>query len=339
MHPVNQTTREVQKLKEMNGHTIYTYLQPQFTMRKQSSRSSGGSTDDNIKTLWMIWTWIWLFGKYFWMLLFDQQFILGVGLLFHETGKLMSEQKETTGVGTIGFKDVAWMSTSLLCEKAYQINNAKTYVFSDSVLCVGKMGDEPHCDLEEQNYKWYSENNHFKDMNRNDGMPTEFEWQIFPGITTLGLLEKVQSLMRDLKCEPEHFQRQDRLHVNGQRHCMRRKRKYRNMWIQFTDSCRICSYIPARSFIFLWAWIRKEMVRNLFRQTRRILGPNGRGYDDEFHRFRSSNFSCFQCFLREENYVAKVAERSLFTSTVVMKTWSCFSAWWFLRISSVSTEQ
>ena len=26
------------------------------------------------------------------------------------------------------------------CEKAYQITNAKAYVFSDSVLCVGKMG-------------------------------------------------------------------------------------------------------------------------------------------------------------------------------------------------------
>ena len=54
-------------------------------------------------------------------------------------------------------------------------------------------------------FKWYSENNHFKDMNRIDGMPTEFEWKIFPGITTLGLLEKIQSLMRDLQCEPEHL--------------------------------------------------------------------------------------------------------------------------------------
>ena len=31
-HPVNQTTREIQKLKEKSGHTIYTCLQPQFTM-------------------------------------------------------------------------------------------------------------------------------------------------------------------------------------------------------------------------------------------------------------------------------------------------------------------
>ena len=42
-------------------------------------------------------------------------------------------------------------------------------------------------------------------MNRIDGMPTESEWKIFPGIPTLGLLEKIQSLMRDLQCEPVHF--------------------------------------------------------------------------------------------------------------------------------------
>ena len=41
-------------------------------------------------------------------------------------------------------------------------------------------------------------------MNRIDGMPTEFEWKIFTGITTLGVL-KIQSLMRVLQCEPEHF--------------------------------------------------------------------------------------------------------------------------------------
>ena len=34
-------------------------------------------------------------------------------------------------------------------------------------------------------------------MNRN-------EWKIFTGIT-MGLLEKIQSPVRDLQCEPEHF--------------------------------------------------------------------------------------------------------------------------------------
>ena len=40
----------------LNGRTIYTCLQPQFITWKESSRSSDGSTDENMTTLWMIWT-------------------------------------------------------------------------------------------------------------------------------------------------------------------------------------------------------------------------------------------------------------------------------------------
>ena len=61
-----------------------------------------------------------------------------VGQSFNETGKPTSEQKEIPSVSTRDFKDATWMSTSLLCEKAFQITKAKTYIFSDSVLCVVK---------------------------------------------------------------------------------------------------------------------------------------------------------------------------------------------------------
>ena len=67
------------------------------------------------------------------------------------------------------------------------------------------------------------------------------------------------------------LQRQDHLHVNVQRHWMGRKRKSRNMWTQFTDGCELCSKVPSRSLVFLGAWIRKEVVRNLHWQTRRVL--------------------------------------------------------------------
>ena len=66
-----------------------------------------------------------------------------MGQLFNEAGKLISETTEITGVNTINFKELTWISTSLLCEKACQITNAKAFVFSDSVFCVGKMGDDP----------------------------------------------------------------------------------------------------------------------------------------------------------------------------------------------------
>ena len=151
-----------------------------------------GSTDEDMTTLWMIWT-IFLKTTHRAAVHLGQDHEANlhyvknnrwnsVGLLFHETGKLISEQKEITGVKTLGFKDATWMSTSLLCDKAYRITNVKTYVSSHSVL--GKMGDDPVATWKSK-IKWYSENNHFKDMNRIDGMPTEFEWKIFLGATTL----------------------------------------------------------------------------------------------------------------------------------------------------------
>ena len=157
-----------------------------------------------------------------------------------------------------------------------------------------KMGDDPIATWKSK-IKLYSENNHFKDMNRIDGMRKEFEWEIFPGITTLALLEKIQSLMRDLQCDPEQFN--DRIIFMSMYSDIAwgEKGNTERVWIQFKNICELCSQIPSRSLVFLGAWIRKEMVRNLHRQTRRILGPNGRGYDDEFHRFLSSNISCLQC--------------------------------------------
>ena len=89
-----------------------------------------------------------------------------------------------------------------------------------------------------------------------DGELIEFGGKYFPGPTSLEILEKIQSLMRDLQCELEHFK--DRIIcVNVQRHCMWRKRKYRKMTV--AEHARKFS----RSLVFLGAWIRKEMVRNL----------------------------------------------------------------------------
>ena len=64
------------------------------------------------------------------------------------------------------------------------------------------MGDDPSAAWKNK-IKWYSENDHFKELNRIDGMETEFEWKIFPGLTTLGFLEKIRNLMKDLQWESE----------------------------------------------------------------------------------------------------------------------------------------
>ena len=103
--------------------------QPQSTIRKQYSRSSGGSTDENMTTLRMIWTCIWLFKgiylnptlraavhlghNYEATLRFVKNHLWNsVGQLFNETGILISEQTKITGVNTIYFTELTWMSTS-----------------------------------------------------------------------------------------------------------------------------------------------------------------------------------------------------------------------------------
>ena len=53
--------------------------------------------------------------------------------------------------------------------------------------------------------QWYSDNNCFKDLSRIDGQPIEFEWKIFPGFTTVGILNQIQQMMGELQCEPENF--------------------------------------------------------------------------------------------------------------------------------------
>ena len=41
--------------------------------------------------------------------------------------------------------------------------------------------------------QWYSETNYFSELNRIDGKSIEFEWKIFPGFATAGILNEIQT--------------------------------------------------------------------------------------------------------------------------------------------------
>ena len=113
------------------------------------------------------------------------------GQLFWETERLISGQTETTCVSLIDSQDLRWLSTSFLHSRAHQYATAKVYVFSDSVLCLGRMEDNTVESWKNQ-IQWYSENKYFNELNRIDGKPMEFEWKIFPGHTTAGILKEIQ---------------------------------------------------------------------------------------------------------------------------------------------------
>ena len=69
--------------------------------------------------------------------------------MFDFSAKLVSKQDEIIGVKTIDWENSSWKYLSLIGdEKVFSRQRTKVYVFSDSVLCLGKIHENPpikHC--------------------------------------------------------------------------------------------------------------------------------------------------------------------------------------------------
>ena len=63
--------------------------------------------------------------------------------LFDLTKKLVSEQTEIHGTSVINWQNKSWKKTTLLNDLAVQLSTARVYVFSDSMLCMGRMPNTP----------------------------------------------------------------------------------------------------------------------------------------------------------------------------------------------------
>ena len=127
--------------------------------------------------------------------------------MFDITSKLVSEQEEINNVDKIHWEIHAWKHLSLIGdETVINLQRAKVYVFSDSVWCLGRIHQHP-----ESNEAWkkriegITTDQSYRDYDGINGEPTEFEWNIFPGFTTLQLCGKVTDLLSRLGETTETF--------------------------------------------------------------------------------------------------------------------------------------
>ena len=111
--------------------------------------------------------------------------------LFNVTGKLIRDQKEIQGKSVINWQPQTWQKTTLHLDKAVQLSTAKTYVFSDSVLCMGRISENPVKAWKEK-IDWFQFSLQYRELDRIDGEPMEFEWKKTPGFTALQILAEVQ---------------------------------------------------------------------------------------------------------------------------------------------------
>ena len=127
--------------------------------------------------------------------------------MFDVTAQLVNSQDEINGLDKILWGKNSWTNLSLIGDEAViNLQSTKVYVFSDSVLCLGKVFQHP-----ESNEAWKNRvagirsEKSYRDSDAISGESTEFEWNIFPGFTTLQLCDKIEDLLSDLGQTPENF--------------------------------------------------------------------------------------------------------------------------------------
>ena len=101
--------------------------------------------------------------------------------MFDISEKLIVEQSdEIYGVTPINWEDSSWKQLSLVSdEEVISLSHAKVYVFSDSVLCLGKMNQNPESNSAwEEKLTWFKSSSQYRTLDTIDGEPMEFEWNI-----------------------------------------------------------------------------------------------------------------------------------------------------------------
>ena len=100
--------------------------------------------------------------------------------------------------------------------RSHQSIACKGFCISDSVLCLGKVNQNPtSISVWKRQLEWFKDSPQYRTLNTIDGEPMEFEWNIFPGFSTLQLVSKVQEFMTKMD-DPSQIQRTNYLHVDVQ---------------------------------------------------------------------------------------------------------------------------
>ena len=74
------------------------------------------------------------------------------------------------------------------------------------MLCLGRIHQHPESnEAWKKRIEWIKSSQNYRNFDRIGGEPTEFEWNIFPGFTTLQLYGNVTDLLSNLGETPETF--------------------------------------------------------------------------------------------------------------------------------------
>ena len=127
--------------------------------------------------------------------------------MFDVTAQLVNNQEEINCLDKIHWEKDSWKRLSLIGDQTViNLQSTKVYVFSDSVLCLGRILQHPDSnEVRKNRIAGVKSVKSYRDYDGINGEPTEFEWNIFPGFTTLQLCGKINDLLSELGQTQETF--------------------------------------------------------------------------------------------------------------------------------------
>ena len=93
----------------------------------------------------------------------------------------------------------------LVMKKSSVSRTQRFTYFQILYYAFGKMNENPQSNYAwEDRLTWFKSSSEYRALDKIDGEPMEFEWNIFPGFTTLQLCNKVQEFMSKMS-DPSVF--------------------------------------------------------------------------------------------------------------------------------------
>ena len=130
---------------------------------------------------------------------------------------IVGQSDEIFGVNTINWCDFAWKHLSLiggeghiylwLVAKKSSLSRAQRFAYFQ-ILCyvLEKWTRTSQSNtVWEEKLTWFKSSSQYRTLDTIDGEPMEFEWNNFPGFTTLLLHYKVQEFVSKMSIQPEDF--------------------------------------------------------------------------------------------------------------------------------------
>ena len=168
---------------------------------------------------------------------------------------IVGQSDEIYGVNTINWVDSSWKHLSLIGEgEVISLSHAQVSVFSDSVLCLGKVHQNPQSStFWEDRLTWFNSSPKYRALDRIDGDPMEFEW-----IQHVAAQPQSPRTAVEIDRNTRENYRTYHLHVDVQRRLMVIKRQREKMQVKCSIRFSLCNKIRSRTMVIPRTWIGEK---------------------------------------------------------------------------------